>query len=86
MKNYTFGNLVRINKTTARKLYESGQSIYMCPVKLRPGKPGYPEKLITPDPKDEWRSFESDLDSFETYNCNYYTGQYTAFYSKGKED
>lgn len=85
MNNYTFDNFTRINKTAARKLYEAGESFYMCPVKLRPGKPWHPEVLITPDPSDEYRSFEKDLNSFEYYNCNSYAGQYTAFYSKGNK-
>ena len=86
MNNYTFDNFTRINKTAARKLYEAGESFYMCPVKLRPGRPWHPEVLITPDPSKALRSFEEDLNAIEAYNCNSYAGQYKAFYSKGKED
>ena len=82
MNNYTFGDFTRINKIQARKLYAEGKTFYMCPVKLRPGKPWYPEVLITPNPSDEYRSFEKDLNSFEYYNCNSYSDQYTAFYGK----
>ena len=86
MNNYTFDNFTRINKTAARKLYEAGESFYMCPVKLRPGRPWHPEVLITPDPSKALRSFDEDLNAFEASTCNSYAGQYTAFYSKGKED
>ena len=71
------GNYTRVSKRKARKIFESGQPIYFCPVNLRPGNPYYPEILFY----DTGENFDYSVASFEIYNCiNTETGRYAAFY------
>lgn len=91
MNKLQFGNLTRISKARARKLWGK-QDISLCPCKLRPGFPWRPnidvfaseiaEKLAS---KYEHERKAADFDvyvrNFEYYNCNMNeTGYYTAFY------
>ena len=70
-------NYVRINKTTARKLYETGAVIYAVPCKLNPAGP-WAELVALPV-----GNFESECNSFVYYNCTSETGKYISFYIKG---
>ena len=76
MKKYEINGYKRINKTEARKLFNSGAGIVFCPYKLRPGAPWYPGVYY-------WKTglnFDAAVAAFEYYNCNSETGKYTAFY------
>ena len=69
----------KINKTTARKLYNDGKAITLYPSKVRPGNPWISgldiEKALHGD-------FDSMIDMFEVYNCNYNeTGKRVAYYT-----
>jgi hypothetical protein len=77
MRNIRINGYKRINKRTAKKLYEIGQPVLFCPVKLIPGGMWGIGCIIT---KREGRTFDQDLNEFEFYNCNYEAGNYTAFY------
>jgi hypothetical protein len=78
MRDITVNGYKRITKQAARKLYEKGQPVLFCPVNLRPGGPWDIGCTIV---KEEGRTFEQVLNSFEYYNCNNSsTGYYTAFY------
>lgn len=79
MRNITINGYKRITKRTAVKLYERGQSVLFCPVKLIPGGVWGNGCIIT---KEEGRAFDQALNAFEYYNCNNATGNYTAFYIK----
>jgi len=51
MKKYTFTDggytFQRIDKKTARRAYNNGLRVMLCPVNLRPGYPYHPETSIS---------------------------------------
>ena len=68
----------KINKTTARRLYNDGEIITLYPNKVRPDNPWIfgldIEKALHGD-------FDSMIDMFSLYNCNNNeTGTRVAFY------
>ena len=68
----------RVSKTKARKLFDQGERIAACPVKLRPGYPWAPHMELR---GVEDRTFDELVISFENYNCQLNeTGYYAAFY------
>jgi len=79
MRNITIKGYKRVSKRTAKRLYETGQPVLFCPVKLIPGGMWDIGCIIT---KKEDRTFEQELNAFEYYNCSSSTGYYTAFYIK----
>ena len=71
----------RIDKRTARSLYNAGYTIYLVPCKIWPNDQGW----IRPYPisKKENELFDNHVNAFEYYNCNYNEfGCYAAFYIK----
>jgi hypothetical protein len=77
MNKYTIDGYTRISKARARKMFNNGDPVYMCPVNLRPGRPWYPEICFY----KTGENFEKSVFAFEFYNCiNNETGKYTAFY------
>jgi hypothetical protein len=69
----------KINKPTARKLYNSGADVVMIPCKCRPG--GAWLTGATVNKNSTSRSFDDLVNEFVYYNCNYYElGYYPAFY------
>jgi hypothetical protein len=80
MRNITANGYKRITKRTAERLYNAGQPVLFCPVKLIPGGPWGIGCVVI---KEEGRTFEQEVNAFEYYNCCYSdTGYYTAFYIK----
>ena len=79
MRNITANGYKRITKRTAKRLYEMGEPVLFCPVKLIPGGLWGNGCTIT---KKEGRTFEQEVNAFEYYNCSNATGDYTAFYMK----
>ena len=84
----------RIRKDKARRLYNDGKTVYIVPCNVYPDnsnpwiKP-FELKKATIDKQyegyDELKqlySFDSRINNFEYYNCNYELGYYTAFYIK----
>ncbi len=76
---YTKGRFTfkRVSKTTARRCYNNGLPVIVCPVNLRPGSPWNCDTEFRPGGEP----FDKRVDWFETYNttCNE-TGRYSAFY------
>lgn len=68
----------KINKTTARKLYNEKKSFIMVPCKIRP------DGMFAVELKPGWmfRNFDVMYNEFLYYNCNPETGKYIAFYTK----
>ena len=84
MKKYEYiykgFHMQRIDKKTARKAYNNGLTVVLCPVNLRPGPPWSPEMKANKN-NMYGCDFEPVVNSFEFYNCiNSETGKYTAFY------
>lgn len=78
------GEFRRIQKRAARKIYESGEIVYLCPCKLRPGEPWYPEVPITLSDGTRYApvAFDNAVDQFEFYNCKGEAGSYASYYIK----
>ena len=91
MKCYRIDGFTRIAKLNAKRRYENGETIYLCPHGLRPGAPWHPEVAITKVGRDEDvqyfagsdDEFEKIVAEFTHYNCNYSSGKYPAYYIKG---
>ena len=69
----------KINKVTARKMYESKQSFVMVPCNMRP------DSQFALEMKPGWmfRNFDVMCNEFWYYNCtNSETGRRIAFYVK----
>lgn len=68
----------RINKTQARRAYNNGLRVVVCPVNLRPGYPWHPEIIVS---EKSGETFEKMLNAFIYYNIrDNETGKYAAFY------
>ena len=83
MNNYIFEHegktYKRITKSAARKNYEHGADIVLCPCNLRPF--GFWNNGVKVNNKSG-RGFNSLVNEFNYYNCiNAETGRYIAFYS-----
>ena len=76
----------RVNKTTAKKLYNAGRAICFCPSNLRPfgvWNIGYITTKEELTEKDIDADFDKFINQFEYYNCiNAETGRRTAYYVK----
>lgn len=71
---------VRVSKTIARKAYDDGKPVVLCPVKLRPFGGFRPSCMVD---KVGWqgRGFADVVSNFESYNCQLNeTGYYAAYY------
>ena len=85
----------RISKVAARKIFNEGRPITLCPVKLRPGYPFAPHCRVFPDLKNCGfagldslnQLFDRYVNEFTFYNCNINeTGYYPAFYTETYKD
>lgn len=70
----------RVNKATARKLYNSGIPICIVPCKCQPSGDFF--GLCNVGFLD--MDFDSRVRLFTRYNCNAAQGKYPAFYIKGE--
>lgn len=78
-KDKTGKNWVRISKSEARKLYDRGDTICLCPCKMRPF--GYWHyEFITEVNRWKKESFDELINSMKFYNCDPETGNYVSFY------
>ena len=78
MRNLKTANWARIDKKTARRLYETDRfhMLHFCPVNLNPESPW--GLLYSPGSNE--KPFDNLVFEFEHYNCTTETGRYTAFY------
>lgn len=90
MNEIRIGGYVRISKARARKLYDEGKTIRICPVKCNPTNEYYPmsfdinkEDKFELEPLEWELKFDCRVNRFEYYNCGYNElGKYSAFYIK----
>ena len=73
---------LRVQKRVARRIYNMGGEIYLCPCKLRPGEPWHPEVKITLSDGTRYApiAFDAAVSQFEFYNCRDGAGAYAAYY------
>ena len=76
-KDSTGTNWVRISKAQAKKLFESGENVCFCPCKSRPFGG---DSVGHSAGKDDYKSLQQWVESFEFCSCNPETGKYTSFY------
>lgn len=82
MRQYN-GNLTRITKTTAKKLYNAGHDVLFIPCNLHPENNFYSLGIWeNVNLCGQYDSFETLCNYFAAYNCNSETGKYIAFYIK----
>ena len=75
--------LITHGAEAARRAYNNGLRVMLCPVNLRPGYPYHPETSISGKAA---ATFEEALNAFEFYNIRgNETGHYTAFYIPVRE-
>lgn len=84
MKWVNINGYQRISKSIARKRYNDGEVIYLCPCNLCPGGPWSSEVAVCLTDGDGATSAPSDFDTvvnrFAFYNCNFESGYYPAYY------
>lgn len=69
----------RVSKAAARKAFNAGKPVILCPVKLYPFGAWRPSCMIQGDQCSD--TFERLLENFIWYNCQLNeTGYYAAFY------
>lgn len=82
MKNFTVidgdRKFTRISKPMARKLFNQGAKIALCPFKCNPCG-FYMSAFITQKSEDN-SDFNKLVNSYEHYNCSQQLGKYAAFY------
>lgn len=94
MQNIEIGGYIRISKKEAEKRYNAGEIIRLCACKVSPvnvwgvyvdcQKEEFPhignDGFNTIVPRN--REFETVVNAFRRYNCNYEIGYYPAYYVK----
>lgn len=86
MHNYTLTdsngiNWTRVNATRARRLYDTGHTITICPCKCNPFNPYYSTGYELVKPSDTSDTWDTIVNAFMFYNCNYNElGLYPAYY------
>ena len=68
--------MCRVQKRTAKRLYYEGNVVYLCPCKMRPGEPWYPEVGVSLGDGD----FEMLVNEFAAHNCSIETGREIDYY------
>lgn len=83
MNSYTINDgtttYTRITRAAARRLYNSGAEVALCPCKLRPGLPWMPEARTTNTRAGV--PFDALITAYAAVACNHSSGLYAAFYS-----
>lgn len=83
MNKYSFENggktCGHITKKQARAAYNSGETVVLCPVKMRPFTPWHLEQYVCKKSGDA-DTFDAIANRYEYYNCHGEAGRYTAFY------
>ena len=82
-----------VSKAAARRMYNDGKVVYLCPSFLRPGSMWHPEVAVTKMDLSQaseeasyfvsnTRDFDKLVDEFMYYNCRSGVGRYPAYYIK----
>ena len=71
----------QVQKRTAKKLFESGEKIYMHACNMRPFGV-WPTCCDITKKRADGDTFESIVNNFEYYNCDNERGLYVTFYKR----
>lgn len=80
MNKYTFNGLERISKTTARRLFNNGETLRICMNKTNPTNAYHLYADVTKGENGD--DFDIMCNQYTFYNANYELGYYMAFYQK----
>lgn len=78
-KEGTMG-LIRVQRRTAKRLFEAGEEVFITPHKMRFSAQWNPPRIIAAVRSES--KFDDIVNSFIYYNCNTETGKYPSFYIK----
>lgn len=78
MNKYVSNNIIRVNKTVARKLYNQGFDVGLCPCKANPESPWWLISFVNNNRYDH--TFDEIVTKYAWYNCNSELGKYVAYY------
>lgn len=70
----------QVQKRTAKKLFESGEKIYMQACNMQPF--GVWSRVLGVNKQSNGITFEEIVNNFEYYNCHAETGLYPTFYKR----
>lgn len=81
MNKFSENGFSRVQKRTAKKLYEQGVTVYLSPCKMSPASIWQPAMPISQQDEMGDSSFDIRINAFEYYNCgDGERGNYAAFY------
>lgn len=83
MTAFEVNGFTRVSKAAAKKRYDAGLPVYLCPVKMRPGGPWNPETQIL-KPRAQ-ADFLELVNAATFYLCSPAAGRYLAFYYRPEE-
>ena len=70
-------NLIKVDKRTARKEYDNGNTIYLLPSKAAPGSVWITPVAVS---NKSNRNFDTVINEYTYYNCNKETGLRVNYY------
>lgn len=73
--------LIRVQRRTAKRLFEEGNEVFITPHKMRFSAQWNPPRSITAGSESK---FDDIVNSFIYYQCNTETGKYLSFYVKSE--
>lgn len=87
MKQLEIGDFKRISKAAAKKLYDNGGTVYVCPINMDPTNPYWSMAAEINKQDLEGLDFNKMINQYTYYNCiNNQTGLYPAFYVEVNND
>lgn len=96
MNKISIDGFTRISKAKARKLYDSGEDVFLCAVNMRPNfgavkatksewlETKVVDGFVTVVPRND--GFECLCNCFSFYNCDKERGYYPAFYVREADE
>ena len=75
--------IIRVNRRTAKALYDNREPVYFCASNMHPGPPWYPECCVQKTEPDE--AFEYHENEFRFYNCSAETGKRINYFREKTE-
>ena len=73
-------NLEKVRRDTARRLFESGERIYLLPCKVRLGNPWI--NPMRASKNEDTNSFDNIVSLYEYWNCGSELGKRVSFYKE----